>query len=176
MNLLKTSGKGVFPKIMQNIEASIILEIATKNIAEADPTIPLLTIHDSIISNVQHIASIETELKKVLKDIVGVVPGLKLEELSKEVEIFSIDATVNNDWKELYQNVVKNKKEPVWLPSNNIIPSEVPLIYKIPTIKGRKVFSTVYVDPDPNPEEEQKKQDYLWTENVREEEGRKSEK
>lgn len=81
---LKTKNKSEFPILMQNIEASFVLDYCTKEIAMKYPEMPLFTIHDSIITTEDYIKVLEDEFYDKLKNFFNIYPRLKKEYWSAE--------------------------------------------------------------------------------------------
>lgn len=71
--------KGYLASLLQNIEANCILDYCTKNIAEKYPDMPLLTIHDSVLTTIDYIDILENEFRNYLKKYYGIEPKLKIE-------------------------------------------------------------------------------------------------
>lgn len=65
--------------ILQIIEAQLILGKICKIISDYNPKIPLFTLHDAIITTEQHIELVESVMKEVLADEIGLDPQIKRE-------------------------------------------------------------------------------------------------
>lgn len=81
----KDREKSFFPILMQNIEADCLLDYCTAKIAKKYPNMPLLTIHDSIITTVRYQLILEEEFKKYLKLYFGLNPKLEVEYWSEQI-------------------------------------------------------------------------------------------
>lgn len=77
--ILKQNGKNVLAIILQRIESYIIIDIICKRISKEYPQIPLITIHDSIATTKENYEIVETYMKKVLTELIGYPPKLKIE-------------------------------------------------------------------------------------------------
>lgn len=75
----KDRDKNFFPILLQNIEADCVLDYCTKKIAEKYPKMPLLTIHDSIITTTKYFKILKLEFEKYLKIYFGLQPNLEAE-------------------------------------------------------------------------------------------------
>lgn len=64
---------------LQNLEADLVLHRACKIISEKKPDIPIFTLHDSIITTEENIEFVQSVLKNVLKENIGIAPNLKIE-------------------------------------------------------------------------------------------------
>ena len=124
----KGQAKSLLPTILQAIEAKLLLESCCKLIADLYPTLPLLTIHDSIICDAAYIELIKQIVKDSLLQSVGTIPGLKVELMNKELVIKNIQQTVDQDWNDLMVDVKKMKDGPDWVGSFNEEPKEIPLL------------------------------------------------
>jgi hypothetical protein len=136
MDTIKLAGSSVFPMILQNVEAEIVLERATKNLAATYPDLPLLTIHDSILAPVSAIPIVKEELHRVLLNIIGTEPGLKVELYDKQKEFNDLPSTVEDDFTELYNNVTAINQGAEWLPVDSQIRLGKPLLYRWPVVEG----------------------------------------
>lgn len=79
----RPNDRAYFPILLQNIEADCILDYCTHNIAERFPEIPLITIHDSIITTENNIEIVEREFRKHLHNYFGLMPKLQREYWTK---------------------------------------------------------------------------------------------
>lgn len=76
---LKKKDKSDFSVFLQNVEAYLVLDITCKLIADANPNIPLYTIHDSIATTEEHTEYIQGILYDVLYSHLGVKPRMEIE-------------------------------------------------------------------------------------------------
>ena len=75
----KNRDKNFFPILLQNIEADCILDYCTKKISDKYPEMPLLTIHDSIVTTNGYFEILKREFEKYLKIYFGLQPNLEAE-------------------------------------------------------------------------------------------------
>jgi hypothetical protein len=75
----KDKDKSFFPVLLQATEANCILDYCTKRIANKHPEMPLLTIHDSIITTAPYQEILEQEFPKLLSMYFGLLPKLGIE-------------------------------------------------------------------------------------------------
>lgn len=68
--------------LLQRIETELILGEACKIISEANPEIPIFTLHDAIITTEIHIDFVEMVMKEVLVEAIGLSPTIKRESWS----------------------------------------------------------------------------------------------
>lgn len=71
-----------FAILLQRCEAFIVLEKATFNILENHPTAPIFTIHDCIITTMDHIKLVEYEMVKEIEELTKKKVGVKSEQIS----------------------------------------------------------------------------------------------
>lgn len=64
---------------LQNLESELVLHKACKIISEENPEVPIFTLHDSIITTEDNVEYVESVLKNVLKENIGIAPNLKIE-------------------------------------------------------------------------------------------------
>jgi len=128
--------KDVFPTILQAVEANAVLDKACKAINERYPSLPFVTIHDSVVCDYEYVDRVEQILKDTLHQIIGVVPGLKRELLDKETVVREIQKTVDDDWADVVYEIKKIAKKQDWVGSFNEDPKEIPLLGYI-RYKGR---------------------------------------
>lgn len=65
--------------LLQSLEALLILHKACKIISEEKPNVPILTLHDSIITTEGNEEYVHAVMKNVLTEAIGVPPVLKIE-------------------------------------------------------------------------------------------------
>ncbi len=70
------------PILLQKIESSIMIDTVCKTISQQYPTIPLFTIHDSIVTTVSNQAIVTQIMIQTIKEAVGYAPELKAELLA----------------------------------------------------------------------------------------------
>ena len=68
--------------LLQNIESQAILHLICARIAKEKPTLPIFTIHDSIVTTAGNEQIVHDIMRQELKDITGLVPTLKIEHWS----------------------------------------------------------------------------------------------
>jgi hypothetical protein len=83
MALLKTRDHCDFPILLQKIEAEIILKIVTKRINDKNPSIPLFTIHDSILTTEMYNDYVKATIDEVYLELLGFIPQLEKISYSK---------------------------------------------------------------------------------------------
>lgn len=66
-------------KVLQNLEAEIVLHRACKRIAELHPEVPIFTIHDSIVTTVDNGPLVKEIFSEVIEENLGVRPQFKIE-------------------------------------------------------------------------------------------------
>jgi hypothetical protein len=64
---------------LQRIESTLVLEKICGRIAKENPNIPLLTIHDSILTTPEHVEYVVSIIKSVLEENIGIAPKLSIE-------------------------------------------------------------------------------------------------
>jgi hypothetical protein len=82
--IIKKDDHTLLPRLLQNIESFIVLQVITKRIARKYSTIPLFTIHDSIATTAEHGNKVAEIMDKELTTIIGIAPKLKMEQWSPE--------------------------------------------------------------------------------------------
>lgn len=87
IDLIKSNGeKGDFSTLLQRIEANCVLDYCSKKISEKHPKIPILSIHDSLISTCENIGIMENEFSYYLTQYFGLTPELKPEHWNEDSE------------------------------------------------------------------------------------------
>lgn len=69
--------------LLQAIEAHLILEVVTKSLAKKYPFMPMLTIHDSVITDEEHKQLLKDQIDQTYIDKIGFKPTLALEKLEE---------------------------------------------------------------------------------------------
>lgn len=75
----KADDKNIFPIFLQNLESYLILDTITKKISIENPSIPLYTIHDSIVTTSQPASYMKKQMIEVLHSFFGISPKIELE-------------------------------------------------------------------------------------------------
>lgn len=65
--------------LLQKIETELVLDEVCKIISEANPSIPIFTLHDAVITTENHIEFVEMVMKEVLAEAIGLNPTIKRE-------------------------------------------------------------------------------------------------
>ena len=84
LNEIKKTGKNKLPILLQQIESHVVLKTITKRIARERPSLPLFTIHDSIITTAGNEGYIQNVVLEELGKAIGFVPQLRVEQWSPE--------------------------------------------------------------------------------------------
>ena len=69
----------VLPRLLQNIEAKLILDIIAKRISKERPKAPIYTIHDSLTTTLENLEYFERVMREELEKYIGIEPNLKVE-------------------------------------------------------------------------------------------------
>ena len=81
MNALKEDDYKYPSLLLQAIEAHLILEVVTKSLAKKYPHMPMLTIHDSVITDEEHKQLLKDQIDQTYIDEIGFKPTLAVEKL-----------------------------------------------------------------------------------------------
>jgi hypothetical protein len=77
--LLKKKDKTLLPRLLQMIESHLILQVVTKRIARERPALPIITIHDSIVTTEGNENYVKQILEEELYKAIGHMPTLSVE-------------------------------------------------------------------------------------------------
>lgn len=77
---LKQRQSNLLPILLQKIESYLVLDVITRRIAREYPSVPLFTIHDSIITTTDNISFVQEITKEELTNVFGFTPALKQEQ------------------------------------------------------------------------------------------------
>lgn len=77
--ICKKGDKTRLPCLLQRIEAYLILDVIANRISTERPNIPILTIHDSIVTTVENEVFVKKVMDEELYQHIGVHPNLKTE-------------------------------------------------------------------------------------------------
>ena len=69
----------VLPKLLQMIEARLILDVLAKRISKERPNAPIFTIHDSVTTTVENVDFVKMVMREELERVIGITPNLKVE-------------------------------------------------------------------------------------------------
>lgn len=90
--------------ILQNLESDLFLNKITKYISEANPNIPMFTIHDAILTTPEYVEYVNKIMITIISSITGIVP---------KISISDSNAVLNEDYfdeiSELFINDIKRK-------------------------------------------------------------------
>ena len=75
----KRKDASFLPRLLQHLEATLILDIICKRISEERPDVPLFTIHDSITTTIPNVEYVKEVMTEELTRHVGIRPNLKTE-------------------------------------------------------------------------------------------------
>jgi len=75
----KKGNPAALPCLLQQIEATLILDIICKRISKEKPNIPIFTIHDSISTTTSHLDYVKRIMIEELTREIGISPNLKIE-------------------------------------------------------------------------------------------------
>lgn len=70
--------------LLQQIEAHIVLKVSSKRVTRLKPRVPLFSIHDSLVTTVEHVEFVRSVMEEELSRLVGYKPKLKIEPWSAE--------------------------------------------------------------------------------------------
>lgn len=76
---IKRHDKTNLPRLLQRIESHLMLLLVAKRIAKEQPKLPILTIHDSIVTTVGNEEYVQSVLKEEMTKAMGFPPSLSLE-------------------------------------------------------------------------------------------------
>ena len=65
--------------LLQRIESELILEIICKEISDKFPSVPIFTIHDSVVTTIEHVKKVEEIMRSTLTEFIGFQPQLSIE-------------------------------------------------------------------------------------------------
>ncbi|PKQ46068.1 hypothetical protein [Confluentibacter flavum] len=77
--IIKRKDKTLLPRLLQNIESYLIVDVIAKRISEEYPLAPIFTIHDSIATTPQYVDIVEQVMNEELYLKIGQKPKLKRE-------------------------------------------------------------------------------------------------
>jgi hypothetical protein len=81
---IKKAGKATLPILLQQIESHLVLQVITKRISRERPSLPIFTIHDSIVTTAGNEDYVQEIVKEELGKAVGFSPLLRVEHWSPE--------------------------------------------------------------------------------------------
>ena len=76
---IKAYEEKLLPRLLQRLECHLVLEVVCKHLHKSLKSIPLFTIHDSIVTTKEHVDVVESMIKDVLTDSVSFPPKLAIE-------------------------------------------------------------------------------------------------
>lgn len=149
IDVLKSMSHRHFPIILQKIEVKMLLVEVGKEIYKHDANIPVFSIHDSLVTTIDHIDTVESILKGTYKRLLNHEPKLDRQEWSINAAYSNADDYIQkklNEKKWSASNVVK-KKIPVefTLQYNNMHTNFLNSLFKLPY--SDRIHKVFYINP-----------------------------
>lgn len=113
LDILKENEPNSIALILQNLESDLFLNKITKYISEANPNIPMFTIHDAILTNPEHVEFVNKVMTTIITSITGVVPKISISEsnaLLNDDDFDEISQQFINDIKIKVRSKARNNK------------------------------------------------------------------
>ena len=113
LDKLKENEPNSVALILQNLESDLFLNKITKYISEANPNIPMFTIHDAILTNPEHVEFVNKVMTTIITSITGVVPKISISEnnaLLNDDDFDEISQQFINDIKIKVRSKARNNK------------------------------------------------------------------
>ena len=113
LDKLKENEPNSIALILQNLESDLFLNKITKYISEANPNIPMFTIHDAILTNPEHVEFVNKVMTTIITSITGVVPKISISEsnaLLNDDDFDEISQQFINDIKIKVRSKARNNK------------------------------------------------------------------
>ena len=79
---IKRTGKEKLPILLQHIESVLMLEMVSKRISKEKPSLPIFTIHDSIVTIKGYEDYVELVMQEEFFNLIGIIPSLEIEDLT----------------------------------------------------------------------------------------------
>jgi len=84
LSMIKRKDKRNLPLLLQQIESHLILKVITKRITKERPSMPLFTIHDSVITTAGNESYVQEIIMQEMEKAVGFGPSLRMERWTPE--------------------------------------------------------------------------------------------
>ena len=97
----------LLPILLQRIESEIILEEICKVISKELPDAPLLPVHDCINTTQEYVDDVAAIIKRELTTIVGVSPGIKIEQYNQQQTFDELSTLADEDMAEIMKKKSK---------------------------------------------------------------------
>ena len=82
MNLIKKRDYRDLPILLQKVEAQVLLHTVCKKVYDINPDIPLITVHDSVITTSKYADLLKTVLTDTYSGLLGFIPKFEREEFN----------------------------------------------------------------------------------------------
>lgn len=99
--------KGIFPSILQTVEAELVLNCVTKQIAKQEPAMPMFTVHDGIFIPASKLHSLQSTVENTIEEAVLIKPGIKLEVMNDAILLQQVAESVCIEWEKIRMGYVK---------------------------------------------------------------------
>ncbi len=95
--VLKKGDPTILPRLLQQMEVKLILDIICERISKRKPHIPIFTIHDSITTTMDNLTYVQRVMREELTNYIGISPKLKLDYWTPEKIDVNKRVTNNKD-------------------------------------------------------------------------------
>ena len=129
----------ILPILLQRVESKILLEEICEVISRELPNAPLLPVHDCIHTTEEHVDAVTKILKRELSSIVGVVPGIKIEQYNHQQTLNELSKLADVDMNDILQHKSK---------STVCVNTKPPFLLQIPEKGFDMLISERYTTPD----------------------------
>jgi hypothetical protein len=107
--VVKKHEKSALPILLQKIESKLVLERVVARILNEKPTLPIFTIHDSVVTLKGYEAYVETVMKEEIVSGLGISPTLSMEYWEpSSLNGKSLNSEMESNWA-IYNNYVNEK-------------------------------------------------------------------
>lgn len=83
-SLYKRRDASLFPRLLQQIESRLIIDVICARILKERPEVPLITIHDSIATTIPNLEYVKSVMHEELTKHIGIEPNFKCEYWNKD--------------------------------------------------------------------------------------------
>jgi hypothetical protein len=94
VRLLKKGDHTTLPRLLQTLEAHLLLQRIGRQVTKALPQVPILTIHDSLVVPLPYADQVQRLMEQELANQVGLPPCIKRELWSQQVSTMHRDSAV----------------------------------------------------------------------------------
>jgi hypothetical protein len=146
LDSLKENKKNSVALILQRLESDLFLNNITKYISEADPEIPMFTIHDAILTTPEHVEYVNNIMTEIISNTIGVIPLISIIKSNVDITDDKLDEITDSIIDDIKSKVRRKKYAKEFNEINSVKFNKFLRKYKFDDLI-QKMISELNLDP-----------------------------